>query len=286
MIERWVTKKHATHLNMSGGPSLRVPNEETELFMSTYINQVQSGQKLYLVELKSPLFRFFMDIDYVADAALTESEIISLVHEMNACIPGRCLCAISVPTRKGTKIKTGLHLHWPECIVSRKRACELIQNVPDHLKESVDESVYKGSGLRLLWSFKRGNGPIYVPFYDTVSKKIMDQTPCIETLKLFSIRTPFHITENSSGSESEKDTHGLETFIRRYMEGQSSSHVLKIDQKGIVRTDSRYCERIHREHKSNHVYFVIENNTIHQRCYDDDCKGFKGRKLKLIGVEI
>lgn len=286
MIERWVTKKNPTHLNMNGGASLKVPNEEVDDFMTTYINQVQSGQKLYLVEVKSQLFRFFMDVDYLADTKLTHDEIIDIVHQMNSAIPGRCLCAISAPVKKGDKVKSGIHLHWPECIVTRKKAIELSSRAPEHLKPFIDESVYKGSGLRLVWSYKKGNGAPYVPFYDSLTNSKLDQQPSIEYLKLFSIRTPFSLTASDSSSSSDRDTSELESFVRKYMEGQSDARILKVSEKGIVKTDSRYCERIHKAHKSNHVYFVIENNMIHQRCYDDECKGFHGRKLKLIGVNI
>lgn len=284
MIERWVTKKNATHLNMNGGPSLCVPPEDVELFMNIYINQVQSGQKLYLVEVKSELFRFFMDIDFTRETKLTHDEIIDIVNQLNSVIPGRCLCAISAPVKKGDLIKSGIHVHWPECIVTRKKAIELASRAPEHIKPFIDASVYKGSGLRLVWSYKRGGGAPYVPFYDTLTHSKLDHQPSLEFLKLFSIRTQFTLTQSDSES-SEAETSELESFIRKYMEGQSSAHILKFS-KGIVKTDSRYCERIHKEHKSNHVYFVVKNGTIHQRCYDDECKGFEGRKLKLIGVQI
>ncbi|KAK9088088.1 hypothetical protein Syun_030482 [Stephania yunnanensis] len=40
---------------------------------------------------------------------------------------------------------------------------------------------------------------------------------------------------------------------------------------------NRYCERIGREHKSNHVMYVIDfrRGVYYQKCYDPDCKGYR-----------
>ncbi|CAA7410967.1 unnamed protein product [Spirodela intermedia] len=40
---------------------------------------------------------------------------------------------------------------------------------------------------------------------------------------------------------------------------------------------SRYCERIGREHKSNHVMYVVDfrSGIYYQKCYDPDCKGYR-----------
>ncbi|XP_078446317.1 DNA primase [Wolffia australiana] len=40
---------------------------------------------------------------------------------------------------------------------------------------------------------------------------------------------------------------------------------------------SRYCERIGREHKSNHVMYIVDfrSRIYYQKCYDPDCKGYR-----------
>ncbi|KAK9145982.1 hypothetical protein Sjap_005885 [Stephania japonica] len=40
---------------------------------------------------------------------------------------------------------------------------------------------------------------------------------------------------------------------------------------------NRYCERIGREHKSNHVMYIIDfrRGVYYQKCYDPDCKGYR-----------
>lgn len=40
---------------------------------------------------------------------------------------------------------------------------------------------------------------------------------------------------------------------------------------------NRYCERIGREHKSNHVMFVVDlrRAAFYQKCHDPDCRGYR-----------
>ncbi|XP_068635004.1 uncharacterized protein [Aristolochia californica] len=50
---------------------------------------------------------------------------------------------------------------------------------------------------------------------------------------------------------------------------------------------NRYCERIGREHKSNHVMYVVDFRTAgyYQKCYDPDCKGYRS-PLRPIPLDI
>ena len=69
----------------------------------------------------------------------------------------------------------------------------------------------------------------------------------------------------------------LEGFIRKNMKGQGNTRVQKIFKfktRYLLKTTSRYCENISREHSSNHVKIVIEPGSkgnpgakIHQECF-------------------
>lgn len=282
-MEKWFTKKSPTHLQMNGGPSLSVPWKDRDKFMTEYINQVKSG-KLYLVELKSPVFKFFMDIDFVSDEKLTKDQILEISKRVNNRIPGRCLIAVSKPTEKDSKIKSGIHLHWPNLNVTKMKALELRNMIDEDTRQFVDESVYKGSGLRMLWSFKKGDFPPYVPLYDLSTDTWFNQNPDIDVLKLFSIRTNDKLSESDSLPETNSTP--VEKFINKYIKGQERTKVKKIKKRGSqwkIESDSKFCENKNCNHKSNHVYFVIDTKrlTIHQQCFDEDCKGFKGRMYKL-----
>lgn len=266
-----------THICMNGEPSLTVTDYDS--FYREYTNKVKSGQKLYLVETKTPLFRFFVDLDYLADTKLSREDIVNIVRRIHECIPGRCVCAVSSPVQKGTQVKSGIHIHWPELIVTKQKALRLRESIPEDLRDFADESVYKGSGLRMLWSYKRDGGSPYLPFFDLQANDFMDQQPSIEMLKLFSIKTEYTAFSEEK-TEDVKSFPMLQEFIQKYIPGQQNTK-LKDRSKNVIHSDSRYCERIRREHKSNHVYFVIDGPCIFQKCYDSECKSFKGRKYKL-----
>lgn len=46
---------------------------------------------------------------------------------------------------------------------------------------------------------------------------------------------------------------------------------------------SRYCHRIGRSHRSNHVYYIAElkYGIIYQRCTDPDCKGYRSSPIQI-----
>ncbi|XP_065556795.1 DNA-directed primase/polymerase protein-like [Artemia franciscana] len=45
----------------------------------------------------------------------------------------------------------------------------------------------------------------------------------------------------------------------------------------------RYCERIRRHHKSNHIKFIVNLKAMnyHQECFDYECKGFKSSSVEM-----
>ena len=75
---------------------------------------------------------------------------------------------------------------------------------------------------------------------------------------------------------------GLEEFTQRYLMGQRRSCVKKVQRHEhdgwYVQTDSKFCERIKTDHKSNHVWFSIRSGRISQRCFDEECREFHGQE--------
>jgi hypothetical protein len=73
----------------------------------------------------------------------------------------------------------------------------------------------------------------------------------------------------------------LETFIRRYMDGQKNARVKRVfkNKKGyMIDTTSKYCENLGRAHHSNHIWFMIGiDSTIKQKCFCR-CETMDGRK--------
>ncbi len=179
----------------------------------------------------------------------------------------------------------------------------------------IDPSVYgtngaKGSGFRLPWSHKKTKGAVegvYLPIfmYKEGTIEQTDQEPTVEKLFMATVRTECQdvatipecvvlcqpvrrkkVEGDFTPGETKDEVHNselmslLETFIRKHMTGQGGTRVQKIfkfKNRYLLKTTSRYCENIRRNHSSNHVKLVIEpNGIIHQECFCR-CETLEGR---------
>ena len=286
-IERWrVPHGPGTHVLMSGG-ILCVPPEETQDFYREYIEAINLGSKLYVVEQKTESFKFFVDLDYKAPEKLSDEDLVqfcSIIHKsLETSSP--CLISKARPRSIGEGlIKSGVHIHWPNLTVSRTQAMNLRSKIVTSLSADfpfdwdkvIDSSVYGGSGLRMLWSHKKPTGDPYVP-WRSLDGREFSKVANVDTLALFSVRTD---EEAHQTDEVLADSGPLEDFVQKYMEGQSQAHIKKVQRHEhngwFAQTDSKFCERIRKEHKSNHVWFSIHSGRISQRCLDEECAEFKG----------
>jgi hypothetical protein len=291
-VDRWRSSKNVTHLLLDGG-TLSVKEADEDVFYNAYVRDLLNGERLFVVEKKTtPHFRFFVDVDYVGETQLNFEKVCLELHRIVNL--GPCFIAKAQPreTPKGTKY--GVHIVWPESLVDKPMAnslrLKIIRELGDEAWEKIiDASVYSGSGLRMVWSLKNESGSTpYVPWAKIQSESLHifgNVFPCVEHLKVFSVRTRNHGELTSIQTQS---TSGLEEFIRRNLPGQENARVTRIAKckKGggmWVSTNSRYCENVKREHKSNHVWFNVRPlgnsgwQTIAQRCQDEECKGYTGR---------
>jgi hypothetical protein len=289
-MDKWRTDRGpGTHVLMDGG-ILQVPYEQLEEFYVECVHAIRTGTKLYVVEQKTDVFKFFVDLDFKNEEALPNDAIIELAHVMHAVVQkGRCCIARAAPRPVDGLIKTGVHFHWPDVYVTKTEALALrtriLLELPDDPEWSrrIDASVYGGSGLRMLWSHKREKGidsDPYVPWRD-LDGNTFDSVPNVQILSLFALRT------NQTSNEAvnvEITCVPLERFIRKNMKGQELANVRRVIRKGsdriVVQTDSKYCERIRGEHRSNHVWFGISHGKICQLCHDEVCK-----EMKFVGRE-
>jgi len=289
-MDAWlVPKAPGTHTLMDGG-ILFVLDEDMDHFFRVYIQELKRT-KLYVVEQKTNVFKFFVDLDYKAPEKLSDEFLLRIcrcIHESLGS-PGRCCIARAQPRPvKDSLIKSGVHIHWPDLKVTKQQATanrsKIILDLPDveglDWSQVIDSSVYGGSGLRMLWSHKKPSGGPYLP-WRTLDGKEFSKEPNAETLSLFSIRCP----TNEKQVEEEVDAPGsdcIEEFIQRYLPGQRRAQVKKIQrmEEGsdawYIQTDSKYCERIRDDHKSNHVWFLLSKGRVSQRCFNEECKGFVG----------
>ena len=179
MFKRWCiqqnfnTNSDVSHVLLDGG-RLSVPFDRLNDFYEKYIEAVKAGEKLYVVEQKTPIYNFFVDIDYKDTKALTIDEIQDICKVICDKVKrhkgGDCIISVAQPKQVGDFIKTGVHLNWPEYPVNQASALALREHILVALSkakggtdwnEVIDLSVYgdikrrtRGSGLRMPWSYK------------------------------------------------------------------------------------------------------------------------------------
>jgi len=163
-----------SHVLMDGG-KLSVPFDRLNDFYDKYIEVIKKGEKLFVVEQKTPTYNFFIDIDYKNEDSLSIDDIKSICKIICDKVKRhggkKCLISISPPKKCGTLVKTGVHLNWPNFVVDQTSAIALREHVLIALSkaksgtdwnEIIDSSVYgdlyrktKGSGFRMPWSYKK-----------------------------------------------------------------------------------------------------------------------------------
>lgn len=284
-----VPKPPGTHTLMDGG-ILFVLDEDMDHFFHVYIEQLKRN-KLYVVEQKTQVFKFFVDLDYKAPEKLDDEFLLKICKSIHESVgsPGRCCIARAHPRPvKDSLIKSGVHIHWPDYKVTKQQATvnrmKIILNLPPvegvDWTQVIDSSVYGGSGLRMLWSHKKPSGDPYLP-WRTLDGTEFSKEPNRDTLALFSIRcdsTETRVEEQLNDSTSDS----IEEFIQRYLPGQRRTQIRKVQRmeegsdSWYIQSDSKYCERIRDEHKSNHVWFLLSKGRISQRCFNEECKTFAG----------
>jgi hypothetical protein len=201
---------------MDGGV-LSVPFDRLNEFHEKYVEAVSSGEKLFLVEQKSPTYNFFVDIDYKDVESLTMEEIKDICKVICDKVKRHggknCLISVSPPKQCGSLVKTGVHLNWPGFVVDQASAIALRDHILVALSiakgsldwnEIIDAAVYgnvqrgtKGSGFRMIWSHKMAKGveqlaylPVFVYTHGPLSTILkIDRKPDLEILKMSVVRT-------------------------------------------------------------------------------------------------
>lgn len=167
--------RQISHVLMDGGV-LSIPFDRLYDFYKVYVQCIKTGEKIYVVEQKTELYNFFLDIDYKDDDPLGLDQVRAIsdviCNKIESLHSGtKCIISVSKPKPKDGQIKTGIHMNWPGLVVSQNEAIQLMKHVISTLEKiytahdwtkSIDPCVYgdpetgsKGSGFRLPWSHKR-----------------------------------------------------------------------------------------------------------------------------------
>lgn len=181
MFKEWCQKQgfsnanSLSHVLMDGGV-LSIPFDRLDDFYNTCIECINNKEKIYVVEQKTELYNFFMDIDYKDEEALNVEEIkkiSKIICDKVKSLGGKnCIISVALPKQVGNLIKTGIHYNWHGLVVDQEGALAIRDHVISTLKliygthdwgDIVDVAVYgnmekktKGSGFRMPWSHKKG----------------------------------------------------------------------------------------------------------------------------------
>lgn len=307
-----VVKKVITHVFLDGGKAC-IPREHLPSFFDVCYSAIVSGDSsLCLVERLAASqghFRMFMDVD--VKSQVLDSRTLS--HKILDALPtdldvGR----IIVCQRRGTDDndhKQGLHLIWEDLVVTSEMAISMLRTTTSNLYclfpeasiewcSVLDASVYKNSGLRLVYCHKNhADHSFYEPWFISspgvgqmarVCIDIVDPSQDILTwLRRCSIipedpsaRAAGVMQHHSSslapyGEQCEEELVGgdLRSAIDALL---ATTSVYKgciwtlsriSDQCFIVRLESKYCHNIKREHRNNHVYLIVTRAGVFQACH-------------------
>jgi len=180
MFKKWCASENfnnatnLSHVLLDGG-KLSVPSDRLPEFYEKYVDAVKCGERLYVVEQKTPTYNFFIDIDYKDHDSLSIDEIKSICKIICDKVKRhggkKCLISVAPPKKVGTMTKTGIHLNWPGFVVDQGSAIALREHVlvalsmaksTKNWNDIIDSAVYgdlrrktKGSGFRMPWSYKK-----------------------------------------------------------------------------------------------------------------------------------
>jgi hypothetical protein len=158
-----------------GGGKLFVPKNKEHEFLCKYIDEHNGGGKLYIIEQRSNVYKFMIDLDIEDDHYWKCDEIETIVKHIQGVINmfydtknNFCICCISPSKIKNGNVFTDIHLVWPSIPTCNKHALIVRRGMLNKLagvrvgcrkiEDVFDESIYTKNGIRMLFSDKISNG--------------------------------------------------------------------------------------------------------------------------------
>jgi prim-pol family protein involved in RNA processing and repair len=152
-------EKPATHFLMDGGRA-HIPKNDQASFFALYADAIANGDRLYVVELRTKIFKFLVDADIFLPTSEDHSWDPKSLDEYIGCIQGvlrefypqksdaeikPIVCTREpVVTPKGLKI--GMHPIWPGILVNSDIALNLREAIVQRMS---DLSAQRMGGTRL-----------------------------------------------------------------------------------------------------------------------------------------
>lgn len=260
-----------THLFMDGG-KLSVQSEDYPQFLLKYLESINRGEKISLVEKlgKNCEMRFFLDID----SYINIDNIIDISKKVLKC---EDFSVFQCNKRHGIHIIFNKVVTNIEALNFCKTIKQLINNdEADH----IDSSVYN-TGLRMVGSIKYKDGKPIDRFYLPIHYDTNDVLHMKDLKKsIVRIKTLDFQQEAICNECCESDFDVLKKYIMKIdskYEYIKLTHMKMLKDYFVIYTNSRYCTNIKKEHNSVGIYFVINpKRELYQKCFCP-CKKLEDR---------
>lgn len=216
------------------------------------------------------------------------------------------VCAAPLKKCEDGTTKVGYHIYWPDIIVNAPIALAFRSHLIDFLSSEwadiLDPCVFKGNGIRMVYSDKApGQQRPYVPCLVVEGPDGAPETlpPWPQSALLIrtyahdlSVRTfgvPLTHCKNGidqladdakfghfkpgEGATVRLDSLPQETLkivhasLPKVFETQQFTGVFRTKMCVMLRSSSRFCQNVGREHRTSTVYFAVGPKGVAQRCY-------------------
>lgn len=178
-------KENITHYRLNGG-CLCVPLEKQDEFLQHYMNDIANGEKHYICERRTEIYRMMGDLDYVGpsevDREYVYETLVTIQNVARAFFPNEknenvfdiLVCRVKdVKITKDNLKKVGIHFYFPHLFVNDKEAMYIREMALTELdtkkprtsigenswSDVLDQCVYTTNGLRMLFSRKMAACP-------------------------------------------------------------------------------------------------------------------------------
>jgi len=160
-------KSSATHFLLDGG-IWGVPKEKYSEFLDLLAIDLQNGEKHYICENRTPVFKFICDIDMFEEEHVSIEEISKITNTIQEIVTEYynsnkvIICGAdskTVTINDKQLVKSGFHLIWPDIWITVENAKKLrilfIEKLITIYGESnwediIDLAVYEDNGLRMV----------------------------------------------------------------------------------------------------------------------------------------
>lgn len=211
-----------------------------------------------------------------------------------------------------------VHVNAPIALAFRAHAIELLQESCDPLLNSwqdiLDACVFKSNGLRMAFSNKGIEGRPYLPtrhidasgshsigdisavqkrsFVHELSLRTFDQTltACRNGIEQLADEVAYAIGKNrGQGTSVRLDAYAdilptIQAALPKCYETQRFVGAFRMEHAVMLRSSSRFCQCVDREHRTSTVYFCVTRRGVSQKCYcrkEEACTSFSSEWYHL-----